>query len=247
MYRQESYHDEHYASPDGELTQSALDMVRHLLPPTGDLLDFGCGNGAFLKSATEAGFAAVGVELDPEVRKKAQEFSGCTVHSLAKLTDDGRTFDVMHLGDVLEHLPAPAKTLVELQTLLRPNGYWFIEGPVEEGISLVHSAARVFGHLKRLSGKDELASYPPFHLIRTNPRAQRGFFSDRMGLEVVKFIVFETGWPYINPGDRLSAPGSVPHLAKMLIGKMSMVVASLAAPVGLPVGNRFAAILRSPA
>ena len=57
----------------------------------------------------------------------------------------GRRYDIIYMGDVLEHLPAPAATLRDLDGLLAPGGLFFVEGPLEDNVSLVYYSARLFG------------------------------------------------------------------------------------------------------
>jgi len=49
--------------------------MRHLPKPPSDgrLLDVGCGSGAFLKQAEEAGWKVEGVDPDPDAVKLAQD------------------------------------------------------------------------------------------------------------------------------------------------------------------------------
>jgi SAM-dependent methyltransferase len=241
MYRQDDYHDVFYAEQEEE----ASTVLGSYLPNTEGaprrLLDFGCGSGRFLKTARLLGFAAEGVELDPAVRQRAAQASGCPVHSLRELKQGGERFDVIHLGDVLEHLPSPAQTLSELETLLDEGGSFFVEGPLETNASLVRAAGTLFGAVRRRLGHVAVGSYPPYHLFQTNARAQRAFFERRMGYEVERFDVWETGWPYLSSG----SAGSLALGARVrdVIGRASKMAAKAAGPsAGL--GNRFAALLR---
>lgn len=242
MYSQQSYHDIFYTAEDEEQPPTYLAEVQQYLTPGGDLLDFGCGNGDFLTTARAAGFRAVGVELDEGARSTAAEASRCEVLALAEVVAQGRRFDVIHLGDVLEHLPAPAEMLRQLEALLRPSGSFFLEGPIENNASLVHIAARVFGSAKKALGRNLYADQPPFHLFRTTARAQREFLERVMDYRVSAFIVAETGWPYWLPSDRLLRPRSPGHAVKMVIGMAAIGLASLGRLVGASAGNRFGAI-----
>ncbi len=242
MYRQESYHDDFYGNVDEEVTEPAFNSFRSKLPANATILDFGCGNGAFLRQAAGAGFTVHGVELDREAQRIAAANSGCRVASLEELIREGRRYDVIHLGDVLEHLPRPAETLAELEQLLAPDGYYFLEGPIEDNASLVFAASKLFGHLKSALGLPVLADLPPYHLFRTSWHAQRRFLECRMGYRIMHYRVFETGWPYLQPGDRLRSPRSPSHALRMAIGEASRWLAALTRPLGLALGNRFAAL-----
>ncbi|MEA3002019.1 MAG: hypothetical protein QOH81_807 [Sphingomonadales bacterium] len=244
MYSHSEYHSEYYqeASEEGALTQ--LHAVLPLLKPGGRLLDFGCGSGSFLIAARKAGFRAEGVELEEQARRRAAAASGCPVRSMEELREGGGDYDVIHLGDVLEHLPEPDRAMRDLERLLAPDGVFFVEGPIEDNASAVFHAARLFGLIKRLARRKLHADLPPFHLIRTTARAQRRYFERRLGYVLLAFRVHESGWPYWNDGDRFLRPGSASRLARMLIGALAVGLARIAAPLHLPIGNRFFAVAR---
>jgi len=246
MYRASDYHDAFYEDLN-EPTPTALATVAHRLHPGGKILDFGCGNGAFMATAAAAGFACEGVELDPEMRARAAANSGCPVASLEEVEATGDRYDAVHLGDVLEHLPDPAGMMARLRPLLAEGGLFFVEGPLEDNASPVYYASRLFGAAKKALGRPVRGSYPPYHLYRTGAAPQRRFFEKRMGWTVTLFRVFETGWPYLNPGDSLLRPGSAGKLARMAIGGSARALAAAAGPLRLPIGNRFAALVRPPA
>ncbi|MEA3062729.1 MAG: hypothetical protein QOJ94_2510 [Sphingomonadales bacterium] len=246
MYRASEYHDAFYEDLN-EPTPTALASVAHGLRAGGRILDFGCGNGAFMATASAAGFICQGVELDPDTRARAAANSGCPVGSLEEVEAAGVRYDAIHLGDVLEHLPDPAGIMARLRPLLAGAGVFFIEGPLEDNASPVYYASRLFGAAKKVLGRAVRGAYPPYHLYRTGAGAQRRFFEDRLGWTVTSFQVFETGWPYLNPGDNPLRPGSAGKLARMAIGGFARALAGGARPLGLPIGNRFAALVRPPA
>ena len=242
MYGQAAYHECYYQDVTEEVAPTALADALPLLRSGGRLLDFGCGNGAFLIAARSAGFESEGVELDPEAREQAAANSSCPVRSIDEVRGDGRRFDVIHLGDVLEHLPAPAQAMRDLEDLLAPGGVFFIEGPLEDNPSLVLLAARTFGAIKKMRGKPLRGHLPPFHLFRATARAQRAFFEEKLGYAVKAFAVQESGWPYRNPGDRLLSPGSAGGFVRQAIGLAAIGAGKALSGAPLRVGNRFWAV-----
>ena len=242
MYSHSQYHQEFYQEVCEEGALTELKAALPLLKPAGTLLDFGCGNGSFLIAARNAGFRAEGVELDEQARARAADASGCIVSSLPAVQASGRRYDVIHLGDVLEHLPDPAAMMRQLETLLTADGLFFVEGPLEDNPSLIFYAARLFGAFKRRTGRNLFADLPPFHLLRTTARAQRRFFESRLGYEVRGFHVSESGWPYWNDGDRLLHPGSAGRFVRMLIGAAGVGLSKALGRTPLRIGNRFFAV-----
>jgi SAM-dependent methyltransferase len=193
-------------------------------------------------AAGRLGLACEGTELDARTRERAAANSGRPILSPQDLPGRFEAYDVIHLGDVLEHLPAPADTLRALRPLLKEDGLFFIEGPLEDNASLVYYASRAFGALKRLARRPLRGRFPPYHLFRASARGQRRFFEQRLGWRVTAWELFETGWPYYAPGPGLlRAPA---RLARTGIGGAALAAARLAGPLGLAVGNRFAALIR---
>src|SRR6476659_6854257 len=91
MYRHGDYHEAYYE-------ETALGDWPDLLARThrgARMLDFGCGDGAFLAEARKRGFDAVGVELDAAAREVAQRNSGCKVFSLEDLIATAQQFEVI--------------------------------------------------------------------------------------------------------------------------------------------------------
>jgi hypothetical protein len=70
----------------------------------------------FFQTLSEARFVPFGVEFDKDAACIASQRAGCDVISVGdfKSLPAKRLFDAIHLGDVLENLPDPAKTLKEL-------------------------------------------------------------------------------------------------------------------------------------
>lgn len=100
------------------------------------ILDFGCGDGAFLAAATRAGLEAVGLERSSTVAETAC-YRGLTVikGDVLTLTPPSTPFDGVTLWDVIEHLCYPRKTLRRLLDWLRPGGLLFIQTPNCKGVS----------------------------------------------------------------------------------------------------------------
>lgn len=245
FYDQATYHEEHYRLHEQGTQETMLPEMMRFLPSGRDLLDFGCGNGAFLKAAIGAGFRCDGVELDPKTREWAATNSGCEVLALADVEALGRRYDVIHLGDVLEHLPDPGATMRNLESLLKQGGRFFLEGPIENNPSLVYLAIRATAATKRRLARAVLNSYPPLHLFRTTAAAQRQFFEQRLGYAVHAYIIREDGWPYWSRNDRWSRPRNPAHSLRMAIGSCARIIARLGRLFGASLGNRFA-IVASP-
>ncbi len=240
MYSQESYHDLHYAPEHDIAGSGALARVDTLLKSGGRLLDYGCGNGAFLKEAKRAGYEAEGIELDKATIAQAAASSECLVHSLDEALTAGLRFDIIHLADVLEHLPHPANTLNILDNLLAPGGVYFIEGPLEDNPGVVLFASRLFGRIKRQVKPGSTGAFPPYHLTRVSAKQQQRFFIDS-GYDIQFFITREDGWPYRSTS---SAPFGKAARIRHAIGGIGIATAAIGNRFALKLGNRFIAIVQ---
>jgi 2-polyprenyl-3-methyl-5-hydroxy-6-metoxy-1,4-benzoquinol methylase len=235
MYAKSDYHDLHYDEQRSNHYNEAVELLKSYSTPGSLVLDYGCGIGHFLKAACSAGFGCFGVEFDRDAATSASLNAGCDVVSLEefskKKTQD--KFDVIHIGDVLEHLPYPAETLVDLLTRLRPGGLLFVEGPLEINPSPVYWASSLFGSIRHLFRPTFVGQGKPTHLFRTGSEQQLKFFNHvSKSLHLLRWEVYETGWPYINQG-----------FLKSVIARAAIFVSGKKV-FGSPLGNRFIGVFR---
>ncbi len=90
------------------------------------VLDVGCGRGVLLHGFLEEGVEALGIERGGA---GFEEIQGIEALSLDDLVASGRTFDVIVIWHVLEHLHEPQDSLVKCRQLLADGGSLFIEVP----------------------------------------------------------------------------------------------------------------------
>ncbi|MEM2989715.1 MAG: class I SAM-dependent methyltransferase [Halobacteria archaeon] len=97
----------------------------------GKLLDIGCATGEFLNEMRSRGFEVQGIELNSFAANIAQEIYGLQVFvgPLAEFKAPERTFDIITMWDVLEHLPSPSTSLRQIHHWLRDGGYLFFSVP----------------------------------------------------------------------------------------------------------------------
>lgn len=98
---------------------------------SGSLLDVGCGWGQLLKLAGDHGYDAMGLEASAgvaEIARRAFDVK-VTVGSFPLTELNGRSFDVVVLSHILEHLPNPVEALKEAARILRPGGIVAIAVP----------------------------------------------------------------------------------------------------------------------
>lgn len=138
------------------------------------VLDVGCGDGAFLDLAREAGLGAVGVELNVKAAEECQR-KGHEVFTspLSELAGDtrGPRYDLVTLFQVLEHVPDPAEFLSQAADLLRPGGFVAVAVPNDRGIYRICPR--------------EPHEWPPHHISRWRQKDLRNL-AQRAGLQVAR-------------------------------------------------------------
>lgn len=109
-----------------------LDSYYRYLPKTkGKLLDFGCGNAAFLKVARdEIGWEVEGLDFDPAAVLSARN-NGFVVNEggVEALSAWEDHFDAITLSHVLEHVFDPKELMDAVFHALKPGGFVFVETP----------------------------------------------------------------------------------------------------------------------
>jgi 2-polyprenyl-3-methyl-5-hydroxy-6-metoxy-1,4-benzoquinol methylase len=111
-----------------------------LVPPPATALDVGCGSGDFMIAAREAGYDIEGMDISPA------SSAICTSRGLKAVAGDflthdfGRTFDLITMWDLVEHLREPGTFLERAKALLSPNGLLFAKIPVFGDLSVTCSA-----------------------------------------------------------------------------------------------------------
>lgn len=96
----------------------------------GSLLDVGCSNGEFLHHAAKRGFDVYGVELNKMTADIAKANGlNVTQGTLIDAKYPALFFDVVFLGDIIEHVPKPRTLILECQRILKPTGTLVVSTP----------------------------------------------------------------------------------------------------------------------
>jgi len=112
----------------GVFTRQRENVVRSV-KPSGRLLDFGCGSGAFARWMSHAGYDAVGLEpfsLGSPVEEERLLLVREPLESAAARLGK---FDVITMWHVLEHLSRPVEVLKTLSEMLAPDGVLIVSVP----------------------------------------------------------------------------------------------------------------------
>lgn len=101
------------------------------LPTRGNLLDIGCGNGAFLKSFGKVyrNWSLAGFERDDSFRDDIMKIEGVAQFFSGSVEGIGKTFDVVTMIHVIEHVLDPVEMLRQVRKLMIPGGFLLIQTP----------------------------------------------------------------------------------------------------------------------
>lgn len=157
---------------------------------SGTFVDYGCGEGELLTEAQRIGWKAVGVEFSDDVAFKTCARTGQAVFTRPHERPDFPLADVLHLGDVIEHLTRLDEQMPEILRLLKPGGILLAQGPLEANTSLFTS---VLASVRRLR-PNRFTEMAPYHVLLATARGQRKFFR-RFGLQEIEYILREVAWP----------------------------------------------------
>lgn len=108
------------------------------------VLDVGCGGGLMAEALCRAGARVSAIDLAPtmiEVARLHAVEAGLQIdYRVASSTDlasvESGSYDIVTCMEMLEHVPAPDRTLADLGALLRPGGSLFV--------STINRTARAF-------------------------------------------------------------------------------------------------------
>ncbi len=139
--------------------------------PSGEFFEIGCGMGYFLNYARSNGFAVSGIEYAELGVRTCQTKFGLNVQrcSFEDLATQTERYDVMFLGDVLEHLIQPLEMVRKAHSMLKPSGVFAAEVP--SMFNSITGRLAVAG-MRTLRTKKKMGM-PPYHVNEFTPRTLR--------------------------------------------------------------------------
>jgi SAM-dependent methyltransferase len=170
--------DEYFIGHDGGVKRrtgrSLARRAEALLGRKGRLLEVGCGWGELLRGARDEGWTVAGVDMtDWGSRSSDLDIEISPLESAHSLE---RTYDVVVLAAILEHLYDPEAALRRVFAGLVPGGLVYIDVPNECSLW-----SRVGNAYMRARGRDWAINlspaFPPFHVVGFCPRSLRYLLS----------------------------------------------------------------------
>jgi len=119
---------------DHDVSQNIEALLKYIEgKPPFTILDFGCGPGRDLKTFSERGHVAIGLEGSARLAEMARAYSGCEVweQDFLKLDLPANRFDGVFANAALFHVPSQElpRVLRELRATLKPGGVLFSSNP----------------------------------------------------------------------------------------------------------------------
>jgi methionine biosynthesis protein MetW len=96
------------------------------------VLDVGCGDGSVSEFLEKNGFDVTSLDISQNAIEKAKYERGlkkCIVGNAEQLPFSNETFDIVFLGDVIEHLFNPQKAIMEANRVLKKEGRIIVSFP----------------------------------------------------------------------------------------------------------------------
>jgi SAM-dependent methyltransferase len=116
-------------------------LVARYAPPSGTLIEIGCGHGALLGELQKLGFQCIGVEVDPKSAAYARR-TGVDVRSGIFPDVSLPAAEVFLSIDVLEHAADPEAFMRGIAGALKPGGVALLQTAIDRGEFLVPFAPR---------------------------------------------------------------------------------------------------------
>lgn len=140
----------------------------------GNLLDVGCGTGAFLNEMKAAGWSINGLEPDETARKNAQELFNIIPQPSPELFNlPAETYDAITMWHVMEHVHQLHEYTEQLKNLLKPDGRLLVAVP--------NYTSYDADHYQRFWAAYDV----PRHLYHFSPKSMR-VLMEKHGLQVIK-------------------------------------------------------------
>lgn len=135
--------------------------------PSGDFFEVGCGMGYFLQYARKAGYNVSGIEYAELGVRACKEKFGLDVQqsSFEDYHLQSNRYDVIFMGDVLEHLIDPLAMLEKAHAMICETGVVVVEVPSMFNSIIGRTATVGF----KLLNKKKKMPMPPYHVNEFTP------------------------------------------------------------------------------
>jgi 2-polyprenyl-3-methyl-5-hydroxy-6-metoxy-1,4-benzoquinol methylase len=189
--------------------QNKLNLISSLKKDANNILDIGAGTGDFLKHIKSETRSVFGIEPNKKARALASKKGINLEESIADFK--GKTFDVITMWHVLEHVPNLEETIKKIEALLSPNGVLIIAVPNYNSFDAAYY-------------KNYWAAFDaPRHLWHFTRNAMKKIFSDNLIPLKTKPMIFDSF--YVSLLSEKNKTGKQNLIKAFLIGLRSNISA----------------------
>jgi 2-polyprenyl-3-methyl-5-hydroxy-6-metoxy-1,4-benzoquinol methylase len=114
-----AYHYDEFRRPQSIYRAHVLDLIEKVelhVPPKGDIIEIGAGEGLILDQLAQRGFVCDGCDIDTTAVILAKQKRNPVEHGSIELFE-GRKVDAVLLCDVLEHVESPIAVMAKAREL----------------------------------------------------------------------------------------------------------------------------------
>jgi len=189
------YNVEKFRELKTDLREPRLKLVTEMIleESPGQLLDIGCGAGAFSSRFLSAGYTVHGLDLtEGQVQRARERGVQAVQHELGSgpFPHADASFDVAFAGEVIEHLVDTSFFLSEIHRVLKPGGCVILTTPnlasFENRLRLLFGRYPIWLEYQLEGGEGHVRAYTPRVLKRQLQK--RGFSIERHVGNWVPFI-----------------------------------------------------------
>ena len=157
----------------------------------GNLLDYGCGADPMtFKLSQKNRLEPSGMEFSEDVRDAVMVKTGEKVYSPKELMESEELFNIIFLGDVIEHLVNPETELRALRNKLKKGGILIAQGPLQAAWTLTHLVVIFFALLTKSRSSD----FEPYHVSLATRKSMLRIM-ESSGFGNIKIVCTEVTWP----------------------------------------------------
>ena len=206
-----------------------------------NILDVGCADGVLLDYLKNMGFKNLfGIEISCKLSEIARLKGHQIVNGdLSRNFFENQTFDLIHIGDVIEHMIDPAKMLSQLKNILTRDGYIVITTPNMDSLW-----SKITLLISEVTGLPWSSLTPPPHHQQNFTQKSLKLLIEKLGFRVVSeyssshSIFYELGSLHLRRN--FLKTKSVLNLFKLLMGYGLYVLCHLLCLILLPIfGEKF--------
>ena len=178
-----------------------------------DVLDYGCGVDGYLHSRSRSWQINIdGFEVSTKTLNILREqYPNSQFFDPESFVTTNKSYDLIVLSDVLEHLSNPKELLDSLKSRLKEDGVIWIQQPLENNTTLFTLLLKIRIFLTY----SKFAEVPPFHVSFASRKSMQTLLQ-RCEFEIISYQVFETMWPARKRLDFSSTKNSILTIIKFV-------------------------------